>query len=245
MVINRKIGKREYETYYLSKTYGSPVKTCGLGIDFLHWGILLTHWRSGWQNSWEFHPHGHTLRQQYHWMPCCQIRPLSSTMSANFPHLALLCISVRVSIPCHLFAAVFPAHFLQSLQAELLLMEAIKRNHGIRKTWFHNAAHAFWEVKSNLHHALSLRFIYFLECLNHILGLCAFDDGNYTTLAPMCILVGYDGIDLSCGQACFVNAYMRTNVFRKDEPFVCMVQFLPSAESADMVLVGTAEFVAI
>lgn len=34
MVINRKIGKREYETYYLSKTYGSPVKTCGLGIDF-------------------------------------------------------------------------------------------------------------------------------------------------------------------------------------------------------------------
>ena len=61
----------------------------------------------------------------------------------------------------------------------------------------------------------------------------------------MCILVGYDGIDLSCGQACFVNAYMRTNVFRKDEPFVCMVQFLPSAESADMILVGTAEFVAI
>ena len=61
----------------------------------------------------------------------------------------------------------------------------------------------------------------------------------------MCILVGYDGIDLSCGQACFVNAYMRTNVLRKDEPFVCMVQFLPSAESADMVLVGTAEFVAI
>ena len=38
---------------------------------------------------------------------------------------------------------------------------------------------------------------------------------------------------------------MRTNVFRKDEPFVCMVQFLPSAESADKVLVGTAEFVAI
>ena len=33
--------------------------------------------------------------------------------------------------------------------------------------------------------------------------------------------------------------------FRKDEPFVCMVQFLPSAESADMILVGTAEFVAI
>ena len=41
------------------------------------------------------------------------------------------------------------------------------------------------------------------------------------------------------------NAYVRTNVFRKDEPFVCMVQFLTSAESADMVLVGTAEFVAI
>ena len=34
-------------------------------------------------------------------------------------------------------------------------------------------------------------------------------------------------------------------VTSKDEPFVCMVQFLTSAESADMVLVGTAEFVAI
>ena len=113
------------------------------------------------------------------------------------------------------------------------------------KACLYYVVHTLREVESNLHHALSLRFIYFLECLNHILGLCAFDDGNYTTLAPMCILVGYDGIDLSCGQACFVNAYMRTNVLRKDEPFVCMVQFLPSAESADMVLVGTAEFVAI
>ena len=61
----------------------------------------------------------------------------------------------------------------------------------------------------------------------------------------MCILVRGYCVYLSRGQACFVNAYMRTNVLRKDEPFVCMVQFLPSAESADMVLVGTAEFVAI
>lgn len=142
-----------------------------------------------------------------------------------------------IGILCHLLPAVFPAHFLQRLQAELLMMESVKCAHGVGKAFLHYAVHTVREVQRDLYDTHSQHLRYFLQCLDYFLCLCTSNNGNDAAFASMRLLVAYYCIDLACGKARLVNTDMLAYVFRKNKPLVGMFQFRPFPKTAEMVLV--------
>ncbi len=53
----------------------------------------------------------------------------------------------------------------------------------------------------------------------------------------MTVAVGYKGVQFAVGKGRFVYGYIRTDIFRKHQPFVCMVKFAPFTVSAKYFLI--------
>ena len=86
---------------------------------------------------------------------------------------------------------------------------------------------------------------YLLDYGNHGLGLRAMYDGNQSARTAVTLLVGQKSIDLAAAQAGFVYAQMRTYVFGIDQVFRGMLQLVPLAEVAEMLLVLAVEKLAV
>lgn len=69
------------------------------------------------------------------------------------------------------------------------------------------------------------------------LCLGSLHNGHEASLSPMSLLVGQDGIDLTCGQTCLIYAQMSAHILRDYHPVLCMVCVFPDLETTDCLLV--------
>ena len=77
----------------------------------------------------------------------------------------------------------------------------------------------------------------FLQDICDLFRLRSLHDGHEASPAPVSLLVGQNGIDLTCGQARLIDAQMGSHVPRDYHPVLCMVCVLPGLEATDCLLV--------
>ena len=67
----------------------------------------------------------------------------------------------------------------------------------------------------------------------NFLCLGSLHNGHEASLSSMSLLVGQDGIDLTCGQTRLVYAQMSAHILRDYNPVLCMVCVFPGIETTD------------
>ena len=79
--------------------------------------------------------------------------------------------------------------------------------------------------------------VYAHDGFGNPVGRNALDHGYERSLPSAAGTVGHDGVQLAVAQSRLVYANARPDVVSKDKPLVCMVELVPTAETAEVILV--------
>ena len=112
-------------------------------------------------------------------------------------------------------------------------METVKGNHRLGEAGTDNLVHAVGEVKRHLFNLQAYYFRYLLQDACNFLCLGSLHNGHEASLSPMSLLVGQDGIYLTCGQTRLIYAQMSIHILRDYYPVLCMVCVFPCFETTD------------
>ena len=100
-----------------------------------------------------------------------------------------------------------------------------------------NLVHAVREVQRHLFHQLTDGFWHLLQDVCDLFRLRPLYDGHEASLASMSLLVGQNGIDLTCRETRLIDAQVSSHIPRDYHPVLCMICILPSLEIANCFLV--------
>ena len=112
-------------------------------------------------------------------------------------------------------------------------METVKGNHRFGEAGTDNLVHAVGEVKCYFLNQQTDGFRYLLQDACNLLCLGSLHNGYETSLSPVSLLVGQDGIDLASGQTRLIYAQMSAHILRDYYPILCMVCVFPCFETTD------------
>ena len=101
----------------------------------------------------------------------------------------------------------------------------------------HYFTHRIRQIMRYLHHPLALLYRHLIENGDDSVCIDSLYNGNDGTALAVCRLVGKDGVQLAIAESRLVYTQMRADVFRKQQPFFCMLFLLPRVVIAQMFLV--------
>ncbi len=174
------------------------------------------------------------------WMLFLILLPVPGIPILSLLELPLLPPDLRSVGPLELHA-----HSVKSLRAvELHDMEQVYHYLCLRELLLDNAHHAVGEVHRHLLDLLAARLGYLVQMLRHISHSGTLDGSDERTLLAVAVLVGEEGEQVVV-QHRLVDAQTLAHVLFQEHPIVGMILLFPIVKAAQMLLIGTAQILAV
>ena len=107
------------------------------------------------------------------------------------------------------------SHLLHGINCKFLYMKTIDHSFSLRKAMSHYLTHTVGQVQGNLFYVFPLLFIYLIQYLADIQGLCTRNNSDKTSLPTVSVPIGYYRVELAIGQGWFIYCYALADIILK------------------------------